>query len=160
MDATGNTHVAGFTGGSFAGQTSAGVEDAFVRKFDPSGTELWTRQFGTADNDSATDVAVDGNGNVYVTGATQATFPGQTSSGGNDVFLQAFDSAGTPLWTTQFGTNGVVRAYDAAENAHSFVSEPVTIKNGADAKPDSFGAAVPVVRGPLIKMSSTSASVL
>src|SRR4051812_28856066 len=41
----------------------------------------------------------------------------------------------------------VVRAYDAAENVHSFTSEPVTIKNGADAKPDSFGTPVPVVRG-------------
>jgi hypothetical protein len=42
----------------------------------------------------------------------------------------------------------VVRAYDAAENARAFTSDPVTVKNGTDAKPDSFGTPVPV-RGPL-----------
>src|SRR3954447_303779 len=41
----------------------------------------------------------------------------------------------------------VVRAYDAAENVKSFVSSPVTIKNGADAKPDSCGSAVRIDRG-------------
>ncbi|HEY3188984.1 MAG TPA: hypothetical protein VGJ70_15985, partial [Solirubrobacteraceae bacterium] len=41
----------------------------------------------------------------------------------------------------------VVRAYDAAENVRAFVSEPVTVKNGTDAKPDSFGTPVPA-RGP------------
>lgn len=42
----------------------------------------------------------------------------------------------------------VVRAYDAAENVRAFVSEPVTVKNGTDAKPDSFGTPVPA-RGPV-----------
>ena len=41
----------------------------------------------------------------------------------------------------------VVRAYDSAENVKSWVSSPVTVKNGADAKPDSFGAAVRIDRG-------------
>jgi hypothetical protein len=54
----------------------------------------------------------------------------------------------------------VVRAYDAAENVHSFVSEPVTIKNGADAKPDSFGTAVPVLRGALNGVGASDSAVL
>ena len=42
----------------------------------------------------------------------------------------------------------VVRAYDAAENVRAFTSVPVTVKNGADARPESFGTPVPVeVRG-------------
>src|SRR3954454_5177335 len=42
----------------------------------------------------------------------------------------------------------VVRAYDAAENVHAFVADPVTVKNGTDAKPSSFGTPVPA-RGAL-----------
>jgi hypothetical protein len=38
----------------------------------------------------------------------------------------------------------VIRAYDAAENVHSALSEPVTIKNGADAVPSSAGSGIPV----------------
>lgn len=103
-----DVYVVGVTDNALPGQTNGGgfLDDAFVRKYNSAGTILWTRQFGTADNDSATGVAVDGNGKVYVTGATQATLPGQTSSGATDVFLQAFDSAGTSLWTTQFGSAG------------------------------------------------------
>src|SRR5947208_3011308 len=39
VDATGNAYVVGLTNGAFAGQTSAGFRDAFVRKYDPDGTE-------------------------------------------------------------------------------------------------------------------------
>jgi hypothetical protein len=115
-----NVYVVGVTDNELPGQTNGGgfLDDAFVRKYDGAGTILWTRQFGTADNDSATGVAVDGNGNVYVTGATQATFPGQTSSGATDVFLRAFDSAGAPLWTTQFGSAGNEISQDVAVDGH------------------------------------------
>src|SRR5205823_600611 len=40
-DASG-VYVAGSTHGTLPGQTSAGDEDAFVRKYDAAGTELWT----------------------------------------------------------------------------------------------------------------------
>ena len=51
VDGSGNVYVAGYTSGALEGQTSAGSGDAFVRKYDGGGTELWTRQFGSADND-------------------------------------------------------------------------------------------------------------
>jgi hypothetical protein len=54
----------------------------------------------------------------------------------------------------------VVRAYDAAENVHSFTSDLVTIKNGADAKPDSLGAGLPVVRGALNGVNAAERVVL
>src|SRR4051812_29639354 len=40
-------YVCGTTLGSVAGQTSTGRADAFVQARDPSGTVLWTTQFGT-----------------------------------------------------------------------------------------------------------------
>jgi len=100
-DASG-VYVAGTTGGALSG-SSAGFADAFVRKYDPSGNALWTRQFGTASDDEALGIASDGTG-VYVVGKTQGTFAGQPSSANADPFVRKYDANGTELWTRQFGT--------------------------------------------------------
>src|SRR5205823_3220813 len=78
--------------------------DAFVRKYDPSGDEVWTRQFGGGGGESAADVATDGSGNAYVVGGTRAALPGQTTAGDYDAFIRKFDAAGNEQWTRQFGT--------------------------------------------------------
>ncbi len=65
----------------------------------------WTRQFGSASADSVQGISVDASG-VYVSGATGGTLPGQTSSGGDDVFVRKYDAGGTEVWTRQFGTGG------------------------------------------------------
>ncbi len=103
VDGTG-VYVSGVTEGAFPGQVSAGDRDAFVRKYDANGNELWTRQFGTSGSDAATVIAVDGTG-VYASGYTVGTLPGQTSSGGTDAFVRKYDAAGTEGWTHQFGTS-------------------------------------------------------
>jgi hypothetical protein len=105
VDGSGNVYVAGTTRGELPGQTSPGGQDAFVRKYDGSGNEVWTRQFGSSSNDMAEGVAIDGSGNVYVAGITWGTFPGQTSSGSGDAFVRKYDSAGNEVWTRQFGTS-------------------------------------------------------
>src|SRR5438876_55762 len=87
-DATGNVYVAGDINATFAGQTAAGNDDAFLRKYDPDGTELWTQQFGTASDDFAFGVAVDTAGSVYIAGFTAGTFAGETSPGGGDAFIR------------------------------------------------------------------------
>jgi hypothetical protein len=103
-DAAGNVYVAGFTTGIFPGQTSAGGIDAYVRKYDAAGTELWTRQFGSTGLDQVSGVAVDAGGSVYVAGAAGAALPGQVSAGDNDAYVRKYNAAGTELWTRQFGT--------------------------------------------------------
>src|SRR5580693_2834023 len=63
-------YVAGFLGeiGTLPGQTgSGGGPDSFVRKYDTSGNELWTRQFGTGLPVFAFGVAA-GGGGVYAVG--------------------------------------------------------------------------------------------
>ncbi len=97
-------YVVGFTGGTFLGQESAGNADAFLRKYDADGTEVWTRQFGTDALDIATAIAVDGSG-VYVAGVTEGALPGQTYGGDLDAFLRRYDKSGTEGWTHQFGTS-------------------------------------------------------
>jgi hypothetical protein len=90
VDSLGNVYMAGYTEGALLGQENLGSSDAFVRKYDDSWNEIWTRQFGTSDYDWAYSVAVDGSGNVYVAGNTMGAFPGQTSSGDQDAFLVKF----------------------------------------------------------------------
>src|SRR5262249_15887967 len=97
-------YVAGYTLGTLPGQVNAGIFDAFVRKYDTDGNELWTRQFGTVASEEADAVAADDTG-VYVGGTTVGVFPGQTSSGFSDAFVRKYDVDGTELWTHQFGNN-------------------------------------------------------
>ena len=90
VDTRGNVLVAGNTADILPGQKSAGKVDAFVRKYDPTGKELWTRQFGSRRSDEAFGVAVDAQGNVLVVGWTEGILPGQKSAGESDVFVRKY----------------------------------------------------------------------
>jgi len=114
VDGQGNSWVAGHTYGALPGQASTGKQDAFVRKYDANGNELWTRQFGTSEIDYANSIAVDGTGNISVAGYTEGSFPGQASSGENDAFVGHYDANGNELWTRQFGTSGNDFAFSTA----------------------------------------------
>ena len=96
-------YVVGFTDGTLPGQSSAGGTDAFVRKYDLSGNEVWTRQFGTAGSDLLAGVSADGSG-VYVVGTTDGALPGQSHAGAIDAFVRKYDSSGNEVWTRQLGT--------------------------------------------------------
>jgi autotransporter-associated beta strand protein len=96
-------YVAGFVDGTLPGQTSAGAGDAFVRRYDEAGNEIWTRQFGTPFTEWVNDVAVDASG-IYVVGTTGGTLPGQTRAGDADAFVREYDTNGNEHWTRQFGT--------------------------------------------------------
>ena len=67
---TNSVYVAGRTTGALPSQSYAGGFDAFLRKYDSAGNELWTRQFGTPGTDAAKGIAADATG-VYVTGELQ-----------------------------------------------------------------------------------------
>jgi hypothetical protein len=103
VDNNGNIYLAGFTYGSLNGK-NAGNDDAFVHKYNSSGTELWTRQFGTSGYDLATSIALDKSGNVYVAGYTTGSL-NSTNAGSWDLFIRKYNSSGTELWTNQFGTS-------------------------------------------------------
>ncbi len=102
IDGLGGIYVTGVTAGKLPGQTKSGGFDAFVRKFDAEGNELWTRQLGTTADDIASEVAADANG-VLVIGNTGDALEG-TNRGHDDVFLRAFDPNGNERWTKQFGS--------------------------------------------------------
>ena len=85
VDASGNVFVTGSTSGQLPGQTSFGFSDAWVRKYDDSGNEVWTRQFGSSEEgaDSGEGAAVDSQGNLLLVGRTAKALSG-TSAGGFD----------------------------------------------------------------------------
>jgi len=115
VDASG-VYVAGGTEGALPGQTSSGGHDAWVRKYDASGNEVWTRQFGSASVDLAGGISLDASG-VYVTGGTYGALPGQTYTGDQDAFVRKYDAAGTEMWTRQFGTTGNDKVYGVSADA-------------------------------------------
>jgi hypothetical protein len=122
IDPSGNLFVIGQTAGEFPGQKNAGMIDGFIRRYDTSGAEVWTRQFGTADRDIPKGVTLDDAGNVYMVGQTFGSLPGKTSAGGWDAFLRKYSPAGDEVWTTQFGGGGAESAasvrIDRAGNAY------------------------------------------
>ena len=64
--------------------------NALLVKYYDNGTEQWTKQLGAY----AYGVAVDNSSNIYVTGFTSVGLDGNTSAGGNDIFLMKFNSDG------------------------------------------------------------------
>lgn len=113
IDDRGDVYVAGYVGRALPGQTHVGQADAFVRKYSPAGTELWTRQLGTTQYDTASTVVVDANENVFLVGSVQVALAGQTSAGESDAFVRKYAPDGTELWTRQFGTSDVDEARTA-----------------------------------------------
>ena len=103
-DDSDNIYVTGVSSGSFDGNTSFGGFDAFLVKYDAAGVKQWSTQFGSTSDDVAKGVATDSSGNVYVTGGTEGSLGGNTSVGGDDMFLVKYNSAGVNQWTRQLGT--------------------------------------------------------
>ena len=103
-------YVVGYTTGAFPGQTSTGNWDAYLRKYDTNGAEIWTRQFGSDATDLAYAVAANVNG-VYIVGHTEGTLPNQLDSPIEDAYIRAYDHAGVELWTHQFGSTERDYAY-------------------------------------------------
>jgi len=111
VDGASNILAAGHVVGSIPGQTPAGGDDAYARKYTPEGKELWTREFGSPSAEWGFAVAADPSGNVIVVGGTEGEMPGQKSAGNEDAYVRKLSPDGAELWTSQFGSaNNIDRA--------------------------------------------------
>lgn len=135
-DITGNIYITGYTV-STAGIASAGSyqttfgggQDAFLFKFSNAGTRIWSTYFGGSSTDNGLAVKCDHAWHVCLSGfakstsAIASTGAYQSSlSGGEDIFVAQFDSAGVRQWSTYYGGTANERCYsvdfDMANNLY------------------------------------------
>jgi hypothetical protein len=116
-DASGNVVITGrfrettnFGGGPL---TTDGDDDIFVAKYDADGNHLWSRRFGDHGAQQGNAIAVDGAGNIALTGHFTGTldFGGgpMTNTGPIDVFVAKLDADGNHLWSRSFHEDGFQR---------------------------------------------------
>ena len=126
-DPSGNVYM---TGTAHAGQNAAfatagaykdtvtGDYDAFLMKYDSTGTRLWGTFFGGEGSEQNyggfNPIICDPSGNVFLSGRTQSlngiATPGcyqNTFGGQTDAFLAKFSGQGQLLWSTYYGGAGV-----------------------------------------------------
>ena len=107
-DVAGNVYVAGdfgiptITFGSTT-LTNVSFDDAFLVKYDSSGTAVWAKSAGGTGSDFGRQVTTDHTGNVYLTGtfSSPSLAIGSytlTNTGNVAVFIAKYDSDGDLLW--------------------------------------------------------------
>lgn len=94
VDGQGYIYVAGTN-------TGAGGQDAYVRKFDGAGQEVWTAVLGGAGRDQARDLQLLEDGSVLAVGWTGSGFEG---SEGGGAFIAWISAAGAVDRVELFGT--------------------------------------------------------
>lgn len=111
VDALGDVYIAGSISGSadLGGGTlaSAGASDVLIAKFDRNGNHKWSKRFGDAAVQSASAIAVDSVGSVFLAGGNLGAvdFGGGSiaTAGGADHFVAKFDANGNHVWSKGFG---------------------------------------------------------
>lgn len=129
VDSSGNMYVMGDYSGtvtifnsdgtSFGTLANSGSSDAFLVKYNSSGTAQWSTRIGSTGADIGNGVAVDSSGNVYVTGqggsgvaitafnSNGTSFsPTITNIGANDAYVVKYDTNGFVQWHTRIASTG------------------------------------------------------
>jgi Beta-propeller repeat len=115
VDGEGNAYLAGYTScrdfpttpGAYQVGFGGGAIDAFVTKLDPTGSALvYSTYLGGKSYDYGNGIALDGDGNVYVTGATDS--PDYPTTAGA---FQAARAAGTDAFVTKLNATGSALVY-------------------------------------------------
>ncbi len=168
-DKMGNSYIVGFMSGNTlncggATVTATNTNTAYeqhsywIAKINFAGVFQWAKCFGNLPFDTAAGkyierdiaVCVDDSGGVFVTGGFDHTWPfGSTmltSSGGYDIFVMKYDTAGNFQWATKGGSrkddwsNGICtdnqgHVYITGEFRDSLIMDTILIKNydGRDA---------------------------
>jgi hypothetical protein len=155
LDAAGNCYLAGMfdrANVNFGGVilTNHGGSDVFVAKYNTGGGIEWAKGVGGSGYDFCGSVAVDEEGNCYVTGSFSggdADFDGEllASAGNSDIFVVKFGPEGKLRWVKKAGgtssDSGVSVTLDLAGNCYLvggttgtafFDSLSLTARGGAD----------------------------
>jgi hypothetical protein len=118
VDAAGNVYVAGTTNVTWGSPVRAyqgGTGDVWAARLDTNGGLQWNTFLGGDQADSPAAIAVDGSGNIYVSGESTSTW-GTPVAPFNfyDGFLARLNGAGGLLWNTFFGSGDGACGWDVA----------------------------------------------
>lgn len=134
VDQSGNRYVTGGFSGTVDFDPGAGTAnftstdagtDIFITKHNPAGALIWATTLGGVGVDRGAGIAVDENGNVYVSGLfrTSITYNSTTinSNASQDIFLAKLDANKNVQWVNRFGSTsqseaGLCVATDLAGN--------------------------------------------
>ena len=103
-----------------------GSTEGWVFKTNPAGVRLWSSYLGGFGNDAVNGLALDTQGNVYLTGFTTSidflTTPGAFQPNLRqvnipDAFVTKIDANGSPTWSTYLGGTAYDEGIDIAVNA-------------------------------------------
>ncbi|HJR71227.1 MAG TPA: SBBP repeat-containing protein [Gammaproteobacteria bacterium] len=120
IDPSGHAYVAGSTDsfdfpttpGAYRSTFAGGWDDPFVTKLTPAGDVVYSTYLGGSDDDRASGIAVDANGNAYVVGTTLSldfettlgAFQPLYGGGAYDAYALKLDAAGARLtYSTYLG---------------------------------------------------------
>jgi len=109
VDGNGNVYVTG-SGGDWGEPVNrhSGLFDVFVAKLNMSGVLQWNTFMGSYSNDDSRDIAINGTGDIYVTGGSDVTWGAplnaHASKGYNDGFIAELNNSGVRQWNTFLGS--------------------------------------------------------
>ena len=110
VDASGNAVMTGRVESTvdFGGGVVCPPAAVFVSKYSPTGATMWSKCLGgVLGGGTGRAVAVDGSGNVLVTGKFSGTIDfgtgALTSAGPSSIFVAKYSAAGAPVWSRAFG---------------------------------------------------------
>ncbi len=104
---------------------NSGQGDAFIAKYNSSGTFQWANSLGSPFAECANGVAVDGNNNIYLTGYFSGTvvtvgthtLTNTTAGSTQDIFVVKYNPTGTAQWATSAPCVGYESGYGIAADA-------------------------------------------
>lgn len=154
-DASGDVYVAGRTWSTSAIASAGayqpaygGSGDAFLAKFNSTGSSLWGTYYGNTGGDFGNSLTIDPSGNVYLAGFTGSTSgmatagAYQTTHGGiNDAFLAQFTPAGSRTWGTYYGGTASDQAFSLTSDATGVYMTGLTSSATAISSAGAFATA-------------------
>ncbi len=139
QDDQGNVYVTGSFFGTFDlnpgvltnSVTSAGDRDIFVVKLDALGNYIWGKRIGGSGTDAAYDMAIDGSGNLLITGHFIGTVDFDPNGGtanmvGNAVnsngYIWKLSGDGIYQWAKYWGSSAVGNSVDVTATGEVYVA--------------------------------------
>jgi hypothetical protein len=155
IDGSGNVYVTGYSETSWGSpvhdHSTGSNMDIMVLKLDNSGALQWNTFYGSGNTDEGKGIAVDGIGNVYVTGHSNTSWgspvaPLHAHTSGFDVVVLKLDSSGAYQWHTFYGSASTDYGLGIAVNGSDIYVTGISVATwGSPVNPHGGGGNADIV---------------